>query len=499
VRATLASRTAFSLAMLTMVGCAFIAKGVYQRIPHIEDEFAILWEAEVMAGGEIALPSPAEPRAFLVPFVVDHEGLRFGKYPPGWPAALSLGSRIDAPWLVNSVLAGFVVWLIYRLGMKFGGPKVGLLAAFLSALSPMFLILSGSLMSHTFSLLITLAFTLAWLDLFPFDKARPVSETPAAVLVAVAGLSLGLLLLTRPLTAVGVALPFGIHGIRLLLRGNPRDRKALLIIGGFVIFCALLLLIWQAALTGDPLRNPYTLWWPYDRLGFGPGVGVTETGHNAYWGYWNTIYSLRSGQHDLYGWPYLSWIFLPFGLFALRRKRMAWLVLATFPVLVGLYFFYWVGAWLYGPRYYVEALPAISIFSAAGIVWLAGWVGDTRSWIRFRRPAILGILLILAALNLRYYLPLRLEMMASLNNMSREHQQPFELIDLEHALVIVHPQQSWTEYGTLLTLGEPFSDRDLLLVYSRGTIGDQRLMSQFPDYEIYHYFPGDPGEFYPVQ
>src|SRR4030042_4879612 len=108
---------------------AWVALGVLEGLPPLEDEIAFLWEADVMADGEIYLASPPSPHSFLVPFVVDHEGRRFGKYPPGWPAALSLGARAGAPWAVNPLLAGLGVWLIYRLGSRVAGQWIGVLAA----------------------------------------------------------------------------------------------------------------------------------------------------------------------------------------------------------------------------------------------------------------------------------------------------------------------------------------------------------------------------------
>lgn len=146
---------------------AWVSDDVFERIPHIEDEFAYLWQAEMMAQGKISQPSPETPRAFPVPFVVDHDGQRFAKYPPGWPAALSIGARVNIPWFVNSLLAGLSLWFIYRLGTKILGRGVGLLAEFLTLSSPMFLMLSGSLLSHKLSLCLALVFQLAWLDSFP--------------------------------------------------------------------------------------------------------------------------------------------------------------------------------------------------------------------------------------------------------------------------------------------------------------------------------------------
>lgn len=481
------------IALGACLAAGWASAAVFERIPHLEDEFAILWQADVMADGHIAQPSPDFPRSFMVPFVVDYQGLRFGKYPPGWPALLSLGVRVGAPWLVNALLAGACAWLTYRLGRRLGGPAVGLLAALLTATSPMFLLLSASLMSHSLSVFLTLALTLAWLDSLSPEAAK----VPQALPVAVAGLSLGLLALTRPLTAVAVGLPFGVHGAWLLLRGSQRSRRAVLGIGLLAAATGCLVFVWQWALTGDPLRNLYTLWWPYDRIGFGPGHGVTEAGHTLNLARTNTRFSLRVGQHDLFGWPYLSWVFAPLGLIALRRRREAWLLAALLPVLVVLYAAYWVGAWLYGPRYYIEALGAMAVLSAGGIVALAGGLGTTRPR-RWRLIGVSACVVTLFCLNLGFYLPARLRQMTGLYGITRAAGQPLEALALERALLIVHPPFSWTEYGALLRLTPPFAEGDLLLAYTRGRETDGLLSKVYADRPVYHYYPGRPPRLVPV-
>ncbi|OGO14683.1 MAG: hypothetical protein A2Y93_03335 [Chloroflexi bacterium RBG_13_68_17] len=487
---------ALVLAMAATLASIAVGARVFERLPHLEDEIAFLWEAEVMAEGHIALPSPPQPRSFLVPFVVDYEGLRFGKYPPGWPAALAIGARAGAPWLVNPLLAGLAAWLIYRLGARLVGRGVGLLAEALTILSPMFLMLSGSLMGHMLSLVLTAAFWLAWLDLFPAQPGTaPGRRTHSALIVSLAGLSLGLLALTRPLTAVGVALPAVVHGAWLLGRGGAARRRVLLI-GALAVAVASLLLLWQAALTADPLRNPYVLWWDYDRVGFGPGHGHTASGHDLHWAWINTRHSLRAGMHDLFGWPFLSWIFLPAGLWALRRNRDGWLLFSVLPALVAVYALYWIGSWLLGPRYYVESLPGLAIVSAAGAAWLAGWIGAAARFARIRRRAVTAALLLLTAGNALFYLPIRLGGLHGLYGISGARLQAFEQIAPRRGLVIVHTSRVWAEYGTLLMLTPPFADGDLLLAYARDAQSNARLERLFPGLPLYHYYTDEPTRLY---
>jgi len=484
-----ADLAAGALSLLAVAASLATAREVFEELPHVEDEFANLWQASVMAEGKIALPSPPEPPSFLVPFVVDHRGLRFGKYLPGWPATLALGVATGAPYAVNPILAGVAVWLTYRLGTRLAGVAAGLLAALLAGASPMVRMLSGTLMSHMLSVELTLAFSLGWFELFGRGgdgvEARRV---PRGVLAAAAGLSLGLLVLTRPLTALGVALPFVLHGVWLLARRRGEVARDLARVAALALAVAALWPTWQWAQTGDPWRNLYTLWWPYDRVGFGPGIGVLESGHTLGQAWINTRHSLAAWRHDLFGWPFVSWIFLPFGMWALRRRSEAWVAAAVFPSLIVVYLAYWVGSWLLGPRYFVEAVPALAAVSAGGIVWLAGPAPA-----RGRRIAIASLVVGLLLIDLAGYLPARLGGLRGLFGITRASLEAFQRVDPGAAVVVVRRNPAWHGYGNLLTLTAPFRESALLLVYERGPEIDAAVVGLYPDLAAFVYDPAQPG------
>lgn len=73
---------AFVLAILGSISSIWVAHSVFEGLPHLEDEFAFLWEAEVITRGRIKLPTPFEARSHLVPFVVDREGYRLENIHP---------------------------------------------------------------------------------------------------------------------------------------------------------------------------------------------------------------------------------------------------------------------------------------------------------------------------------------------------------------------------------------------------------------------------------
>lgn len=270
---TRADKLALLISLIGVLAAYYVTVRVFEGMAHIEDEMAFVWQAQAIAGGSYILPSPPEPDSFWVPFVIDRDGMRFGKYPLGWPVLLSFGVRLGIRAWINPLLAGLAVWLTYRLGKRILSESVGLLAAVLTITSPFFLMNSGSLLSHPFGLVLSAAFALAWVHNFG-DRRR----TPIWLLTITAGLTLGLFALTRPYTALGVALPFGVHGAILVWRGDRRLRTHLLALGGVALLLSLLHFVWQFALTGEALTSPYTLWWEYDKVGFGEGFG--RSGHN---------------------------------------------------------------------------------------------------------------------------------------------------------------------------------------------------------------------------
>ncbi len=530
-------RLAVILSFLGVAITACLGSRIFQNLPHLEDEIAYTWQAEAIAyGGAIKLVSPPCPTCFLVPFVVDFQGFRFGKYPIAWPVVLAAGIKIGARNLVNPVLAGLGIWLTYRLGKKLLNEKVAALAAFLTLTSPFFLINSSSLLSHPLALDMSLILAVSWMGMFyppgagrgdrplpTVSKQKQLSigalvkaQAPGWIAPVTGGLALGVLALTRPLTAVGVAVPFAIHGMVLMWRGPNRVRQLVLLTGGIAFSTSLLFFVWQYALTGNALLDPYTLWWPYDRIGFGPGTGLAPNGNDLAYSLTNIYTSLRTGASDLFGWGRFSWIFLPFGIWALRRQKLSWLVGSVFPSLVLVYILYWIGAWILGPRYYYEGLYSLTIFSAVGIAWLAGvpifenepalqrrfnfsslfkpHKPDFKAIARIKRPLVVATLLsVLLVISVFYYDPIRMGGLTGLYGVSRANITAFlnsQPPASTPALVIVHvPPESWIGYGTLLDLETPLLNTPYIFIIDNGSAFNQAAIDAFPDRRVIDYYP----------
>jgi hypothetical protein len=539
-------RFALFLSLLGILVSALVAWYVFERMPHIEDEIAYVWQARVMAAGNLTIPTPPHPKSFLVPFVIDYNGQRFGKYPLGWPAVLAVGERLGIRFLINPILAGLGVWLTYLLGKRVFNEKVALLAAGLTVTSPFFMINSGSLLSHPLGLVLGLLFALAWLAGFGDLTARRKWLPTLAAAFALGGLAL-----TRPYTAVALGFPFAVHGLYLFVRGDRQTRLHLAVLALAAAALTSLHFVWQYLATGDPLLNLYTLWWPYDKIGFGPGHGHREQGHTLSQAWINTSWSLYIGMQDLFGWGAVSWLFLPFGIWAARKNYKALLLGSAFPSLVIIYLAYWIGSSLFGPRYYYEALFSLTLLSAAGIAFLAGWPlsppiqpgegagpglnGNPKGhgteapplrpgWLRWlnqtgqalaqaicrkwhklgvkplhRRVFVFGVLALLVGYNAAVFLPARFRQMVGLYDMSRSDIVPFlspQAQSMTPALVIVHPGR-WMPYGVLLDLEDPFLTTPFIFTISRGPEADATLAADFPDRSIFHYYPVDePYRFY---
>jgi hypothetical protein len=188
-----------------------------------------------------------------------------------------------------------------------------------------------------------------------------------------------------------------------------------------------------------------------------------------------------------------SWVFLPFGIWGLRRRTEAWLSLAVFPALVLVYMAYWVGSWLLGPRYYVEALPALAAVSAAGMVWVGGWMSNQVGAGVARRVAAIAAVSFLVTANVAVYLPLRVGGLRGLFGISRAALGAFEAVNPGVAVVIVQRDPVWHGYGNLLTLTEPFTESDLILVYQRSPEADERAAVLYPGLPTFRYDPAKPG------
>ena len=71
---TRAGRFILLICGLAFVATAAVAFFAFERLPHLEDEVAYLFQAKTMALGHLTVLSPDRSDAFWTPFVLDHNG-----------------------------------------------------------------------------------------------------------------------------------------------------------------------------------------------------------------------------------------------------------------------------------------------------------------------------------------------------------------------------------------------------------------------------------------
>ena len=188
-------------APLVVLALAAINRFVLLDFPNSGDEYAYVYQAQTLAAGRLWNAPIEPPDVFFFNYIVQEPGRVFGSFPVGWPLALAAALRLGLPaWLVNPVLGALTLGLVWQLGTRLYGPRVGVSAAALVAVSPFFLFNGASYFSHTFcgALLLGAACLAARED-----------RAPAWVPLG-AGLLVGWAVLARYLTGAVCAVPIAL-------------------------------------------------------------------------------------------------------------------------------------------------------------------------------------------------------------------------------------------------------------------------------------------------
>ncbi|MEX2048829.1 MAG: hypothetical protein WEB90_04565 [Gemmatimonadota bacterium] len=346
---------------------------VFDGIPHIPDEVVYLLQAKYLATGSLYLTGiPAG--ALDAISTISEDGRWFGIFPFGWPAILALGVALGAPWLLNPLLSGAVVFAAHDLVRRVYDRRSANLAVFLLGTSPWFLFLGGSLMAHTASIL---AGALA------LRGALGVADDRKAVRWAlVGGLSLGLLVLMRPFEGVLV----GLLAAGVVVEAHRMHAVAVapVMYAGASLAVGALTLLYNRATTGSALLDPITLYFDRvyypgaNRLGFGSTVGNVGWGNDALAGHspveavinanWNT--SLV--QIELFGWAFGSLLVVVVWLLHKRLGafRSGPLMPAAVLLVIAGYTLYWYSAADFGPRYWSQIIIPLAAITAHALCTL---------------------------------------------------------------------------------------------------------------------------------
>ncbi|MBI4419529.1 MAG: hypothetical protein HY560_01780 [Gemmatimonadetes bacterium] len=349
-------RPVVAVPLLALALCAagvWVMLDLFNGNPQLVDEIAQLLQAQAFAAGRLAAPAPVPPDAFLVTHTWVTDGKWFSQFPPGYTAMLALGLLFHAEWLVNPLLGGASVALVFYVARGIYGPKTALTAVVLWAVSPWVVAMSGTYMNHAGATTLALG---AWALLWGPRRPRPWHALAA-------GLALAGVAAMRPLDAVAAALPMLVW----IARRRRWSAIPLLALGGAPVMLTWAWFNWR--LFGNPLTVGYSLLWgPEHGLGF----------HHNPWGEQftprvavdNMVVALRRLNVYLYEWPIPALV--PLVVWALAARQRSWrdlLLVVGLTAAPVLYFFYWHSGNYPGPRFYYAAAPFLVITTARAWRW----------------------------------------------------------------------------------------------------------------------------------
>jgi len=240
--------------------------GSLNRSSVVHDESAYLLQARLFADGRFTAPTPPLYHFFeqlyvnLVPAISS-------KYPPGTSLLIAPGMRVGVPGLpivVANALSGMLVFVLAR---RIAGVVVAMLAWMLWVTAYPVLYFHAMYLSEVPT---SLAWLATWWGIARWSRSERKRDLAiAAVAIAYCGI-------TRPLTAVALAIAVGIVMWRVTARRTapPRFRRGEIVTLGTAAAAAVIFVgIWSWRSTGSPTLTPLTLYTrtyvPFDKLGFG--------------------------------------------------------------------------------------------------------------------------------------------------------------------------------------------------------------------------------------
>jgi hypothetical protein len=376
----------------------------------ISDESAYRFQAKIFSTGRLwanSLPgATSDPRTTPEPIFFAHHIQAwprwFTKYPPGWPLLLALPERLHLGWALCPALSAVLLLLTAQLGRTLFDNQTTTVAVFMAVLSPYFLANCIGYMSHVSCAVLLVGACLLYLQGLKTSSEWQLAGGFALLVYAC---------LTRPLTGLVMLGVFVLFGL-VYTRGNLRAMVVGIGIASLLIAIGLTL-IDNRVYTGFYWLSPYA----WSR---GLQVPKEVTLHPRLLLH-NLLFLTRWSLEGtvLYTFPFAFLL----GAYAVIRdwKTMpaVRLLAVLFPAIVIAHVVQTEpSASRIGERYYFEAVFAVVLLAARGLILL------TEKW-RPSRQAILALFFGLASVQLLHQIVVA--------NSIRERTYPFranaEMVD----------------------------------------------------------------------
>jgi hypothetical protein len=343
-----------------LVEALLIAFVLLQRFPPSGDDYSYLYQAKLFASGKMYAEDPLYDKTGpLHHFVdtnnlIDNQGHRFSKYPPGWPALLALGALFRVPWLVDPILGAVLVFLILRYAEQQRGENGVKIAGLLLTLCLFFCYYAASLRAH----MATALFVFAAFVVYDAAQRRNASSR---LLLLTAGALLGYSSMIRYIDWVPLGAWIGVDLLR-----RKRFAELTFVGVGFGLLASGNL-IYDVLFTGHPFQPPPAL----NHSHVHDNLLVSWTGFR--------VTGVRVVN--------LVWVFPPaLLLIVLWRRYQASpkikMYLALFLMNIGIYFFYPASSGGPGPRYLLPYFPFLVLAVVEVYAWIChhGARGPRRLW-----------------------------------------------------------------------------------------------------------------------
>lgn len=411
-RAVVSPSLPYAAALWSFAVSLLLALTAFDRMPRLPDEVAYLFQAKMLAAGQLYLPAPggALDAALRYDWISIAGGKWYSIFPPGWPAVLAGGVALGAPFLVNPLLTALGVLLSHSFVTRIASARLAALVTLLLCVSPWFLAMGASLMSHPLTLVLVLG---AWRLILVEGRFRLAAW-------AVAGLLMGALFLTRPLEGVLIGTATGLWAMSRVNLKALSGWVTLAAYGAGCIALGALVFPYNQMLTGDAMMTPIDQYFDHlwhkgaNRLGFGADIGSPDSwggvdiwrGHGPLEALIEQQFNLKSMNVELFGWALGSLMLLFVHLIWGRLSRVDKAMLGLMGIIIAGYSLYWFNGGFYiGPRYwYMTLWPAIFL-SARGMQTAAGMMNG--AGLAQGKARVVAAAALMGALGLLTFLPWR--------------------------------------------------------------------------------------------
>lgn len=418
-----------ALAALSFVLAIVVADRLFPLLSANNDEAVYLFQARIFRSGHLTLPADGY-RDFFRPWMSsEHDQKLVLVFQPVFPALLALSDLVFGSMRVGlGMIAAGSVLLVYALGGELGlSSRARVLASALFALSPFAVIQSALYLEYLFAVALEMAVLTLLLAGLRSPSGRRARRLSAA------GLVFGLLVFTRPLEGLMLGAAMGLYLIvreRTLMRALRQ--LAWPVLGATPIVA--LMLVYNAQLTGNPLRFPLWAIGGNNSFGFGrrnvvagsPLIDAT---------FLNGLKALHQNMRSLPHWVFGSILVVPLAVQGLwqRRHEATTVLLAAIGVLFPLaYLFYWGnllivnGRKQIGPHYYMALLIPTVVFAAVALDRLA-----------LRRKSIATLLFVSMIAATLIELPDKIDRNDHFSDVYRAEQAAIDSVVDDNAVVIV--------------------------------------------------------------